>query len=518
MHNTSPYLEGTNDIIPCGSACEALNFLQQIYNSAPVCMLAVDPKNCVIRLNQRLADFAGKDISDCPGLALEELLPVGAAQLKAVCAQVFKSKTAVLNQEISFSKNEQKVFWAVNAYPVTYDQTSSLTVSLIINDISELRNTQIGLEKAYQENLTLQVKLKQENQALKSHLSYNFEDNTMLGSSPSLKQVLFQIHKVAPTDATVLITGDTGTGKELAAREIHRCSRRASQPLIVVNCAALPANLIESELFGHEKGAFTGATGELKGRFELADGGTLFLDEIGEISPAFQAKLLRVLQEREFERVGGSKSIRVDVRFIFATNRDLEQAVAKGEFRADLYYRINVVTLSLPPLRQRHDDIPLLAQHFLEKFNRDNQRNLLLGQDALRIMLCCNWPGNVRELENCVERAAAMNRGEVIHASDLACQNNRCFSLLLPPCPEVGTRPVTIPVVAAEADHFSHPETAGDHGIDADAAGGLVDRERLLRALEQCGWVQAKAARLLRLTPRQIGYAIRKHGIAVKQL
>jgi len=357
-----------------------------------------------------------------------------------------------------------------------------------------------------------------ERNRLQKQLQGHFEIENVVGVSNQMQQIFADMRQVAPTRSTVLLRGESGTGKEVIARAIHCLSPRRERPFVSLNCAALSETLLESELFGHEKGAFTGATGERKGRFELADGGTLFLDEIGEISPAFQAKLLRVLQEREFERVGGSKSIRVDVRFIFATNRDLEQAVAKGEFRADLYYRINVVTLYLPPLRQRHDDIPLLAQHFLEKFNRDNQRNLLLGQDALRIMLCCNWPGNVRELENCVERAAAMNRGEVIHASDLACQNNRCFSLLLPPFPEVGTRPVTIPVVPAEADRFSHPETAGDHGIDAEAAGGLVDRERLLRALEQCGWVQAKAARLLRLTPRQIGYAIRKHDIAVKQL
>ena len=307
MHNTSPYLEGTNDIIPCGSACEALNFLQQIYHSAPVCMLAIDSENRVIRLNQRLADFAGKDVSDCPGLPLSELLPAAASQLKAIAKQVLKSGLAVLNQEINFSETEQKFFWAVNAYPVTYEQTGSITVSLIINDISELRNTQIGLEKAYQDILTLQEKLKQENQVLKNHLSYNFDDNTMLGSSPSLKQVLFQIHKVAPTDATVMITGDTGTGKELAAREIHRCSRRANQPLIVVNCAALPANLIESELFGHEKGAFTGAIARKIGRFEVASGGSIFLDEIGEMPLELQSKLLRVIS-------GSVLDVAVDLR------------------------------------------------------------------------------------------------------------------------------------------------------------------------------------------------------------
>lgn len=415
MHNTSPYLEGTNDIIPCGSACEALNFLQQIYNSAPVCMLAVDPKNCVIRLNQRLADFAGKDISDCPGLALEELLPVGAAQLKAVCALVFKSKTAVLNQEISFSKNEQKVFWAVNAYPVTYDQTSSLTVSLIINDISELRNTQIGLEKAYQENLTLQVKLKQENQALKSHLSYNFEDNTMLGSSPSLKQVLFQIHKVAPTDATVLITGDTGTGKELAAREIHRCSRRASQPLIVVNCAALPANLIESELFGHEKGAFTGAIARKIGRFEVASGGSIFLDEIGEMPLELQSKLLRVLQENQLERIGSTKLINIDVRVIAATNRNLKAQVEAGKFREDLFFRLNVFPIHLPSLAEREGDVIEIATSFMLQFARRLNKNInCISPASIARMQTYNWPGNIRELKNVIERSVILCHSDTL--------------------------------------------------------------------------------------------------------
>lgn len=415
MHNTSPYLEGTNDIIPCGSACEALNFLQQIYNSAPVCMLAVSPKNSVIRLNQRLADLADKNISDCPGLTLDELLPVGAAQLKAICAQVFKSGTAILNQEISFSKNEQKVFWAVNAYPVTYDPTSSLTVSLIINDISELRNTQIGLERAYQENITLQEKLKQENQALKNHLSYNFEDNTMLGSSPSLKQVLFQIHKVAPTDATVLITGDTGTGKELAAREIHRCSRRASQPLIVVNCAALPANLIESELFGHEKGSFTGAIARKIGRFEVASGGSIFLDEIGEMPLELQSKLLRVLQENQLERIGSTKLINIDVRVIAATNRNLKAQVEAGKFREDLFFRLNVFPIHLPSLAERDGDVVEIATSFMLQFARRLGKNInCISPASIARMQTYNWPGNIRELKNVIERSVILCHSDTL--------------------------------------------------------------------------------------------------------
>ncbi len=415
MHNTSPYLEGTNDIIPCGSACEALNFLQQIYHSAPVCMLAIDSENRVIRLNQRLADFAGKDVSDCPGLPLSELLPAAASQLKAIAKQVLKSGLAVLNQEINFSETEQKFFWAVNAYPVTYEQTGSITVSLIINDISELRNTQIGLEKAYQDILTLQEKLKQENQVLKNHLSYNFDDNTMLGSSPSLKQVLFQIHKVAPTDATVMITGDTGTGKELAAREIHRCSRRANQPLIVVNCAALPANLIESELFGHEKGAFTGAIARKIGRFEVASGGSIFLDEIGEMPLELQSKLLRVLQENQLERIGSTKLINIDVRVIAATNRNLKAQVETGKFREDLFFRLNVFPIHLPSLAEREGDVIEIATSFMLQFARRLGKNInCISPASIARMQTYNWPGNIRELKNVIERSVILCHSDTL--------------------------------------------------------------------------------------------------------
>ena len=229
----------------------------------------------------------------------------------------------------------------------------------------------------------------------------------------------------------MLLRGESGTGKEVIARSIHYLSPRKAAPFIKVNCAALSETLLESELFGHEKGSFTGATQERKGRFEMAQGGTLFLDELGEISPAFQTKLLRVLQEREFERVGGNKSIKVDVRLIAATNRNMEEDVAKGTFRADLYYRVNVVSIFLPPLRERREDIPLLIEHFLDKFSQENARRLAISPEAMEVMLKCNWPGNVRELENCVERTATMARSNVIQDVDLPCQKNKCFSQVL---------------------------------------------------------------------------------------
>jgi Nif-specific regulatory protein len=259
----------------------------------------------------------------------------------------------------------------------------------------------------------------------------DYQVDNVVCSSKRMQEVLAQVHRVAPFRSTVLIRGESGTGKELIARAIHMLSSRKEQPFIRINCAALPESLLESELFGHERGAFTGASRDHKGRFELASGGTLFLDEIGDISPSFQAKLLRVLQEQEFERVGGTRTIKTDVRIITATNVNLEEAVAQGKFRADLYYRINVVTIFLPPLRERSDDIPLLAGHFVQKFNRENGLNVALHDDALDILKKCPWPGNVRELENCIERAATLCRDGVIWDLDLSCQMNLCYSSTL---------------------------------------------------------------------------------------
>lgn len=354
---------------------------------------------------------------------------------------------------------------------------------------------------------------------LQKQLQGKYRVDNVIGMSKAMQEVFSEVHQVAASRSTVLLRGESGTGKEVIAQAIHNLSPRRERPFVSLNCAALSETLLESELFGHEKGSFTGATTERKGRFELAHGGTLFLDEIGEISSTFQTKLLRVLQEREFERVGGTKPIHVDVRLICATNKNLEEAVSKGEFRADLYFRINVVTIFLPPLRDRRDDIPLLAQHFLEKFNRENDRGLMLSPEALKIMLECNWPGNVRELENCVERTATMTQGDIVRASTLACQHNRCFSLALQ---SYGTaqRPFPIEVAPAPVPSTSVPdriEPLDEFGADELGRSGLPDRERLIQALEQSGWVQAKAARLLSLTPRQIGYAIRKHSIEVKR-
>jgi Nif-specific regulatory protein len=354
----------------------------------------------------------------------------------------------------------------------------------------------------------------------------------IIGDSPALRGLLEKIAIVAKSNSTVLLRGESGTGKELVAKAIHESSSRAKRPFVKLNCAALPETVLESELFGHEKGAFTGAFSSRKGRFELADKGTLFLDEIGEISAPFQAKLLRVLQEQEFERVGSNQTIKVDVRVIAATNRNLEEAVAKSEFRADLYYRISVVPLLLPPLRERRSDIPLLASEFLRNFNNENGRTLTLDASAIDVLMNCGFPGNVRELENCIQRTATLSAGPAIVRNDFACCHGQCLSAMLWKStseemimPAVPSTPVLAKAITPLPEATAPAPPGGSELASLAAPPGTVlvsgakiaDRERVIAAMEKSGWVQAKAARLLGLTPRQIGYALRKYGIEIKR-
>ncbi len=374
--------------------------------------------------------------------------------------------------------------------------------------------------------------LLEEKQLLVKALKRKYSLENVIGYSKPMQEVFAEVHQSAPGKSTVLLRGESGTGKEVIAKAIHFLSPRKDGPFIKINCAALSESLLESELFGHEKGAFTGAHTERKGRFELADGGTLFLDEIGDISPAFQVKLLRVLQEREFERVGGSKPIKVNVRLITATNRNLEEAVANGSFRADLYYRINVVSIFIPPLRDRKEDIPFLIEHFLDIFNRENRRQLRISPEAMRQFTQCRWPGNVRELENCIERTATMTNGDVVQDVHVLCQQNKCMGKILHmPQPTKGgidcappEREVLIPIKEIPPEKpqpdsgWVAPDTpAAPIVAPAKAPSSMSERDKLIWAMEQCGWVQAKAARLLNLTPRQIAYALMKHDIEVKK-
>jgi Nif-specific regulatory protein len=314
--------------------------------------------------------------------------------------------------------------------------------------------------------------------------------NSIVGHTLPMRRVFDLVRQVAKWNTTVLIRGESGTGKELIAHAIHYNSPRASGSFIKLNCAALPDNLLESELFGHEKGAFTGAVTQRKGRFEQADAGTLFLDEIGEISPAFQAKLLRVLQEGEFERVGGARTLKIDVRIIAATNRDLEAEVEREQFREDLYYRLNVMPINMPSLRERAEDLPDLSRFLVEKIGRAQGRQLSIMDSAIRLLMRHDWPGNVRELENCLERAAIMSEDGVIDRDIIKLAGLEESNTML------DNAPPTI--------DLNDPE--------------LDERERVIAALEQAGWVQAKAARLLGMTPRQIAYRIQTLGIKVRQI
>ena len=332
--------------------------------------------------------------------------------------------------------------------------------------------------------------LTEERDVLRRTVRAQYGFDNIIGHTQSMRRVFEQVRLVAKWNTTVLIRGETGTGKELIANAIHYNSPRARNAFVKLNCAALPETLLESELFGHEKGAFTGAVAQRKGRFEQAEGGTVFLDEIGEISASFQAKLLRVLQEGELERVGGTKTVKVDVRVIAATHRDLEAEVEAGKFREDLYYRLNVMPLTLPPLRERMEDIPDIARFLVEKVSSQQGRTLALTDAALRVLMHHDWPGNVRELENCLERAAVMTEGETI---------DRDAILLTGIDEKISASRGPIQSVNLDDPH-------------------LDERERVIAALEQAGWVQAKAARLLDMTPRQIAYRIQTLNIKVKQL
>jgi Nif-specific regulatory protein len=326
--------------------------------------------------------------------------------------------------------------------------------------------------------------LVEENTQLRQELRQRYDFTHLIGNSGPMRQVFEQVGQVVGTTATVLIRGESGTGKELIAHALHQHSPRADKPFIRVNCAALPETLAESELFGYERGAFTGAQARRKGRFELADGGTLFLDEIGELSPSTQAKLLRVIQEREFERLGGTSTIRVDVRLITATNVDLERAQAEGTFREDLYYRLAVFTLCVPPLRERKSDILLLADHFVEKYARLHGRGIKrISTPAIDMLVSYHWPGNVRELENTIERAVLVADGDVIHGHHLS--------------PTLQT---------AEA---SGTVVSGSLG-EAVAA---FESNLIQDALKSTRGNRARAARLLNTTERIINYKIRRYGI-----
>ncbi len=330
--------------------------------------------------------------------------------------------------------------------------------------------------------------LQRENKQLKQQLGQRFSFQALIGNSPVMTKLISLLERVAPSQANVLVTGESGTGKELVAKALHLNSERSEHPFVPINCGAIPENLLESELFGHEKGAFTGADKRKEGLFESADNGTLFLDEIGELPMGMQVKLLRVLQEREFRRVGGTTNIPLNIRVVAATNQDLVERIQQGQFREDLFYRLNVVSIELPPLRTRSDDIPLLINSFYNRFTgRDEYK---IEKKALELLLNYEWPGNVRELENLVERCLVLGENEEMSVECLPEQiKNRGRSV----CGDIGSLP--------------------DEGFDLD--GWLEDMERtvLLQALEKAGGVRKKAADLLGINFRSIRYRLGKLGI-----
>jgi transcriptional regulator with GAF, ATPase, and Fis domain len=308
----------------------------------------------------------------------------------------------------------------------------------------------------------------------------------IIGQSRAMRGIFGQILKVAPIDSTVLISGESGTGKELVATSLYEHSLRKGRPFVKINCVAIPEGLLESELFGHEKGAFTGAIAQKKGKFELADGGAIFLDEIGDMPPATQAKLLRVLQEKEFERVGGTQPIRVDVRFITATNKNLPEMIKTGAFREDLFYRLNVFSLHLPPLRERREDIPFLIEHFLEK----SGKNLTVSHRAMQLILGYGWPGNIRELQNVIERAAVF-ADKTIEATHL---------------------PASLTTELPSVDGVFEHAGSLDERLDE------IEKGMIIEALRRAGGIQARAAQLLGINPRSLWHRIKKYRIDVATL
>ncbi len=415
--------------------------------------------------------------------------PIIVPQISKEPLFLFRTRKRSASQEESFIcvpiKDRRQTIGTISiTFPFragnNYDDSVKL-LSIVASMIAQsLRLTElVAAEKA---------QLAEENTLLKRELQDKYDFRNIIGTSKEMRDVYEQIAQVAHTNTTVLIRGESGTGKELVAHAIHYNSPRAAKPFVKVNCAALPESLIESELFGHEKGSFTGAIGRKKGRFEMAEGGTLFLDEIGDLSPAMQVKLLRVLQEREFERVGGTETVKVNVRLIAATNVDLEHAVQNGQFRSDLYYRLNVFSIYMPMLRERKTDILLLADHFLEKYGRQNGRSIKrISTPAIDMLTSYHWPGNVRELENVVERATLVCEGNVIHGYHL------------PPTLQTAEGSGTVTRMSLQQAIENY------------------EKDLIKDALKTTRGNRARAARMLDTTERILGYKVEKYEIDCKR-
>lgn len=434
--------------------------LEAILESIADGVFTVDGDWRVASFNRAAEEITGFSRKEVAGLPCERVFQSSTCRGMCPLRRAFAIGGPVYDVEVEITRKDgRRVPISVSAAPLRDADGVVIGGVEVFRDLSALRQLSRELEERY-------------------------SFGQIIGKSKLMRELFALLENVAETDSTVLIYGESGTGKELVARALHYNGPRKEGHFVPVNCAALPEALLESELFGYERGAFTGATRSKPGRFELADGGTLFLDEVGEMGQAVQAKLLRVLDQREFERLGGTKTIRTDVRIIAATNRDLETDVASGRFRRDLFYRLNVVSIHLPPLRERREDIPLLVEHFVRKLNEKMGRKVKgVSSEAMRLLMDYDWPGNVRELENAIESAFVIGRRDVIRPEDL---------------PEV-VRRKRVPAV---------PEGRGllEEG----------ERQALLAALERAGWNRGEAARLLGISRATLWRKMRKHGLIQK--
>ncbi len=386
--------------------------------------------------------------------------------------------------------NPETLVIMMTAYATTETAIQALKMGAVDYILKDNENFIEEIKIAVSKSLEFS-RLRQEHRLLKVHFSQQNATNNIIGSSPKMKELFQAIKTIGATQSTVLITGESGTGKELVAKAIHLNSSRSDLSFVSINCGAFPETLLESELFGYMKGAFTGATINKKGLFEVADKGTLFLDEIGEMSLSMQVKLLRVLQEKTFRRVGGTEEILIDVRVIAATNKNLQKLITENRFREDLYYRVSVIPLDIPPLRERKEDIPCLADHFLKKFNLQMQRSILrISGDAMNCLIEYDWPGNVRELENTIERAVAFETAEEIKAERLPPRISRL--------------------------NLSEIQSSGkipENGIDLEKHLAEIEKSYILEALQKAGGVQTRAAEMLKMSFRSFRYFVKKYDI-----
>ena len=410
------------------------------------------------------------------------------AQLQSIMAGNIDDKIDYIHTTIIDASDRRRAEDALQkAYGELEQRVKKRTQELVkanaqlLSEVEERKATEASLRSANAEIKLLSGRLQAENIHLQQEISREYDFGEIIGQSDAISYVFFRVEQVAPQDATVLLLGETGTGKGLIARAIHSRSARKERPMITVNCTALPANLIESELFGREKGAFTGASARQMGRFELADGGTIFLDEIGEMPQELQCKLLRVIQDGEFERLGSPRTLKVDVRIIAASNRNLEEEIRAGRFREDLFYRLSVFPITIPPLRQRKDDIPLLVEYFVTKYNKKIGKKIdTVSKETLNALQEYQWPGNVRELENVIERAVITSQGPVLQVLD-------------------------------RFDTFRAPE--GEHDVQALAD---LERDHILQVLKKTGWRiegEKGAATMLALNPSTLRARMRKYGL-----